>query len=898
MAREVRVNKPTGASPPAEENRWHTLVVREVADRLQSDVERGLSAAEAKDRLARYGPNTLAAGTERSIWSVLASQFASLIVGLLAAAAAVAFVLGDQVEALAILVVILLNAAIGFLTEWRASRALSALRRQVVARSRVVRDGRETRVASGDLVPGDLVVLSAGERVPADGRVVEAVRLQLDEAPLTGESVPVAKTADPVADPDALPADRACMAFLGTTVTDGRGLMLVTGTGAQTEVGRIGRLTEEATGGETPLERKLNQLGRTLVVVVLALCAVIVLAGWARGIAGLTMLEVGLSLAIAAVPEGLTAVTTMTLALGVRRMARQRALVRRLPAVETLGATTVICSDKTGTLTRNEMTVQALQLGPRRVEVTGSGLDPRSDEHLALALRIGALSSDARIDPSGVTGDPTEVALVALAARAGLNKDELELEVPRVGEVPFQSETRRMMTVHRSADGRTRAYLKGAPSAIREVADQMLTPDGVQPFTANDARQLLEWNDELAGRALRVLALGYKDLPDRWGDADLQGGFVVVGLVGMADPLRDEARSAVTACHEAGIRVVMMTGDQQATAAEIGRQLGLDRDPTGKPLRTIHGRELAGLDAEGWRRLAAAAGVFARVSPEHKLRIVEALQADGEIVAMTGDGVNDAPALRKADIGVAMGLKGTEVAKEAAAMVLTDDNFATLVAAVEQGRIIYANILRFVHYLFSCNLSEILVVFVALMIGWPLPLAPLQVLWLNLVTDVFPALALALERASPDAMKRPPRDPRQPLLHREFVGQIVFQGAFLAAVTLAAFWVGMHWYGTTGDGLRHAVTLSFMTLALTQVVHAFNVRSQRRTAFDRRLFTNRWLWAAIGGCIGLQLAAVYWPFLRDLLHTTPLNAADWGLVAGCSLAPILVVELVKAIRRA
>jgi Ca2+-transporting ATPase len=429
---------------------------------------------------------------------------------------------------------------------------------------------------------------------------------------------------------------------------------------------------------------------------------------------------------------------------------------------------------------------------------------------------------------------------------------------------------------------------------VTAASDAIVTLEGVRPLTPEGREEVLAHNAELAGEALRVLALAYKELRDGWGDEDLDGGYVFAGLVGMIDPLRDEARAAVETCKAAGVRVVMLTGDQQATAAEIGRQLGLDRGPDGQPLRAVHARELAGLDDEGWRRAVAGAGVFARVTPEQKLRIVEAHRAGGEVVAMTGDGVNDAPALKRADIGVAMGVKGTEVAKEAADVVLTDDNFATLVAAVEQGRVIYANILRFVHYLFSCNLAEILVVFVAILAGWPLPLAPLQVLWLNLLTDVFPALALALEPSSPDAMKRGPRDPAEPLLTHGFVGRVAWQGALLAAATLLAFGVAMEWHGSD---LPRAVTVAFMTLALAQVAHAFSARSHRRSTFDARLLTNGWLWAAALGCVALQLAAVYWAPLQDVLRTTALTGADWLLVAGCSLAPLAVIELVKLTRR-
>jgi Ca2+-transporting ATPase len=510
-----------------------------------------------------------------------------------------------------------------------------------------------------------------------------------------------------------------------------------------------------------------------LLGVALALCAIIVLAGWLRGNGFLYMLEVGISLAIAAVPEGLPAVTTMTLAVGMQRMARMHALVRRLPAVETLGSTTVICTDKTGTLTKDEMTVRALQLGERRIDVSGTGyapsgefresgraVDARADPHLALALRIGALCSDASLDlahdtPS-ILGDPTEGALLIAAAKAGMSKGDLEQEMPRVSEVPFSSDVKRMTTVHRAPDGRMVAYVKGAPGPLADASDQVFTGDGTRPMTPQARQQVVADNEKLATRALRVLALAYKDLPEGYREEDLAGGLVFVGLAGMIDPLREEAKAAIETCRLAGIRTVMITGDQEATAAEIGRQLGLDHDPQGRPLRTAHGRELVSLDAAARQAIAAEVGVFARVSPEDKLRLVEALQAEGAVVAMTGDGVNDAPALKQADIGIAMGIKGTEVAKEASAMVIMDDNFATIVRAVEQGRILYANILRFVHYLFSCNLAEILAVFVALMVGWPLPLGALQILWLNMITDVFPALALALEPSSPGVMKRRP----------------------------------------------------------------------------------------------------------------------------------------------
>ena len=894
---------------------WHTLPLAEAFQRQQTDASKGLTQAEAARRLAKYGPNTLAQAHQRSTLAIFLAQFQSLIVALLVVATVIAFATGDNIEAVAILVVIVLNASIGFFTEWKAEQALSALQKQSVRIAHVIRGRTESEIPAAELVPGDLVVLAAGARVPADGRIIESARLQIEEAALTGESLPVTKTFEPLQDKDAALGDRLNMAFLGTTITAGRGKLLVTATGAQTEVGKIGSLIDEATTRATPLEQKLARLGRLLIVLVLALCAVIVLAGWLRGATDFWhMLEIGVSLAIAAVPEGLPAVATMTLALGMQRMARMRALVRRLPAVETLGSTTVICTDKTGTLTKNEMTVCVYVLDQRRVEVTGAGyepkgtfqngdnpVDPRSDEHLSLALRIGMLCNDAKVERSNgsetVLGDPTEAALIVVAEKAGMNQAALALDFPRINEVPFDSTSKRMVTIHRTPQGRTMAFIKGSPGTSIAASIAQVRAAGATPFTLEDRRFWEETNQKLAGAALRVLGLAYRELSEGYNEADFARDLIFVGLVGMSDPLRDEAKSAIATCREAGIRTVMITGDQQPTAAEIARQLGIDRDLDGRPLRTVHGRELTDLDGTGWKRAVADAAVFARVSPEHKLQIVEALQQQGHVVAMTGDGVNDAPALKKADIGIAMGIKGTEVAKENADMVITDDNFASIVGAVEQGRIIYGNIHRFLHYLLSCNFSEILTVFLALMIGWPLPLVALQILWLNLITDIFPAFALALEPSAPDVMKRPPRDPRESLLTLRFVGLIVWEGLLLTGVTLIAFAIGMHSHGTEGEGLRQATTMAFMTLALAQVFHAFNARSQRRSAFTCRLFTNSWLWAAVVTCLILQAAAVYLPLLQKVLHTLPPTVSDWGVIAACSLMPVAVVEMAKLIQR-
>jgi len=903
-----------GRTPSAQTEVWHTLQIDDVGQRLKTDATRGLTNVEASKRLASYGPNTLAQKQGRTALAIAVAQFKSLIVALLVVATVVAFVMGETIEAGAILVVIVLNAAIGFLTEWKAERTLSALQKQAVPVAHLVREGAQREIPAAQVVPGDLIVLTAGARVPADGRIVESARLQIEEAALTGESHAVAKQTPPLADKDAALGDRLNMAFMGTTITDGRGHLLVTATGAQTEMGKIGILIDDATTRDTPLEQKLARLGRLLIVIVLGLCAVIVFAGWLRGNGFLSMLEVGMSLAIAAVPEGLPAVATMTLALGMQRMARIGALIRRLPAVETLGSTDVICTDKTGTLTKNEMTVGAFALGGRRIDVTGTGYAPigtfqengepfkaSSDLHLALALRIGALCNDAKVEHTDghatVLGDPTEAALVVVAEKAGMTHSTLAPEFPRVSEVPFDSISKRMITVHRTPQNRMIAMVKGAPATLLAASTFEFRETGAVPLAPEDRKRWKEMNEQLAGGALRVLGLAYRELPEGYNDGDFTRDLIFVGLVGMIDPLREEAKAAIVTCREAGIRTVMITGDQQPTAAEIARQLGIDRDPAGRPLRTVHARELADLDAAGWRRIVSDAAVFARVSPKHKLQIVQSLQASGHIVAMTGDGVNDAPALKQADIGVAMGIKGTEVAKETADMVITDDNFATIVGAVEQGRIIYANILKFIHYLFSCNLAEIVTVFVAIMVGWPLPLGPLQILWLNMITDIFPALALALEPSAPDMMKRSPRDPNESLVPPQFIGLIAWQGFLIAGVTLLAFIIGMRWHGTEGDGLRHAVTMTFMTLALAQVFHAFNARSQRRSMFTARLFTNGWLWGAVLLCLLLQLAAVYVPFLQTVLLTIPPTPSDWAVIATCSLTPVAVVEVVKVAQR-
>lgn len=894
---------PKTKTQPIEAPTWHAQSATDVANALKTDSVNGLTQAEAQHRLATLGKNVLVADKGRSPLIILLHQFKSLIVLLLVAATAVSFSLGELAEAIAILVVIVLNAAIGFFIEWKADRTLSALQAQSVHLAQAVRDGTVREIPGADVVVGDVLMLSAGARVPADGRLLNSVHLQIEEAALTGESAAVVKNEEVIGDKQAVLAERLNMVFMGTAVTDGRAHFVVTATGAKTEMGKIGTLINEASTQDTPLERKLSRLSLWLIIVVLLLAVVIVVAGWLRGMPFLPMLEIGISLAIAAVPEGLAAVTTMTLAIGMQRIAKQRALIRRLPAVETLGSTTVICTDKTGTLTKNEMTVRAFMVNDRRIDVSGSGyqttgefsvagvpLTPSTDASLMLALRVGALCNDARVEHGDgkdlVLGDPTEGALLVVAEKAGLKLAETASQLPRIHELPFQSATQIMATVHQESDGKNIAYVKGSPGKILQASK----------LDTQARAHLLQQNMELAGKALRVLGLAYRELGASYQDEDLGRDLTFIGFVGMEDPIRDEAKAAIETCLKAGIRTIMITGDQPATAGEIARQLGLHQDADGTARAAVHARDLADMTPEKWREVTKATSVFARVSPEQKLRIVEALQQNGDIVAMTGDGVNDAPALKTADIGIAMGLKGTEVAKETASMILTDDNFSTIVGAIEQGRTIYANIMKFIHYLFSCNTAEIITVFVAVMVGWPVPLAALQILWLNMITDVFPALALALEPSAPNMMSQPPRDPKAPIISLSMAWTIVWQGLMLGGASLVAFMLGLRWYGSSGEGLRQAMTMAFSTLALVQILHAFSSRSNRRSILSSGP-ANYWLWGAVLFCTALQLAAVYVPFLKRILQTSTPNAEDWAVIVVCSVVPVIIGEIVKVAKR-
>ena len=892
------VIKSAAVPPVFDKTDWHALEPNAVPLLLDVDPGVGLTSSEVSERQLRYGRNALQRIQSRSAWRVLVDQFASIVIALLAIAAAISWATGDNAEAIAILIVVVLNAAVGFATEWQAGRALDALRRQSRMHSRVRRDGFESTVEAEELVPGDIVILNAGDRVPADARLLESVRLEAEESALTGESTTVEKRIDRAPEQTPL-AERWSMLYLGTAVAAGRAVAIVVSTGTATELGKIGRLVATSTKERSPLEIQLTQLGRRLVYLVLAIAAVVMVTGWLRGDGLWLMVEVAISLAVAAVPEGLPAVTTLILALGVLRMAQQHAIMRRLPAVETLGSTTVICADKTGTLTENRMTVREYYLSDgRRINIEECERSLEDDQLLQQAVRIGVLCSEASFRPEATDetrtiGDPTETALLVVAGALVLDVSHERAIHPKIAEQPFHASTKRMTTLHRKTDGQHFAALKGAPAVVLNACSNYRDATGNTVRLDDDAfARFKAANEQMANGALRVLGLATKFFEtdaEHTSEAALESGYTFVGLVGMIDPPRPGVAKAIQRAKNAGIRTVMLTGDQLNTGIAIARELGLGRtEPT-----ALHARDLIDTEPSRLADLARSTDVFARVSPEEKLRIVEALQRAGEVVAVTGDGVNDAPALKKANIGIAMGQRGTEVAKEAADVVLADDNFVTILSAVEGGRTIYANITKFVHMMFSHNLGEVLMIFTAIAAGWPLPLLPLQILWMNLVTDVFPALALAVEPASSEIMNQPPRSSRTSFLSKPFLILIGWQAAMLAAIGLGAYWWALKVYGSG----PHSRTIALFALVSVQLGHTFNCRSRTRSAFDG-LFTNPFLWLAVLIVALLQLLAIYFSPLAAILGTVKPSATDWVVIGSCGLLTIGIVEITKfAFRR-
>jgi Ca2+-transporting ATPase len=874
----------------------------ELTQELQVEPPSGLSGAEVGRRRGQYGANCLPGMPPQSLWILFVNQFRSLIVGLLVAAAAVAFVSGNMIEGHAVLAVIVINAAIGFFTEMRAVRSMEALQRLGAEQALVRRDGQLRHVTSQELVPGDILVLEAGQVVTADARLIEVSQLQADESVLTGESAPVAKGLAPVAE-DAIIAERFSMVFRGTALTRGSGEAVVVATGPATEVGQVTQLVAEAEEVGTPLEHRLNQLGQRLVWVTLLIAAAIIGLGLLQEREVLLMIRTGIALAVATIPEGLPIVATAALARGMLRMARHNALVRRLSAVETLGATSLICTDKTGTLTENRMTVRWVALADGDIEISGGAfeiegefrregqvLDPSEHPLLLEALRIGVLCNTAGLDPHSpqaaaeAVGDPMEVALQVAALKAGIKRQEVLAEHPELREEAFDSELQMMATVHEAGAGALVA-VKGAPETVLRHCTAVLTAAGEQPLDEAARQQWSERNERLASEGLRLLALAEKTVTDA--QAPPYADLTLVGLVGVLDPPRQEVRAALDLARAAGIRVVMLTGDQAPTARQVAAAVGLPVD--GEALSGRDVKPPGELTAEDRTRLLATS-IFARVSPRQKLDLVELYQQAGHIVAMTGDGVNDAPALGRADIGVAMGKRGTQVARDAADMVLLDDSFSSIVYAVEQGRVIYRNIRRFVVYLLSCNISEVLAVAIAALLNAPLPILPLQILFLNLVTDVFPALALGAGEGEPGLMQRPPRPAGEPILAARHWQRIVAYGGVITVTVLGALWLAMAWLKLPSP---QAVTVSFLTLALAQLWHVLNMRDPASSMWNNDTMRNRYIWAAIAGCLLLTVAAVMIPPVAQVLHLESPGWRGWMVAVVLSLMPLLAGQALK-----
>ncbi len=864
---------------------FYNMSVDEVREALSVDPARGLDADQAARRRAESGYNEFTKTRHTSLAGKFFAQFRSFMIVVLIAAAAISGFTGWMegegfTDAIIILAIVIVNAIIGTAQEAKAEKALDALERLSSPQCKVVRDGEVVVAPSRELVPGDVVVLETGDAVPADMRLVEAVNLKIEEAALTGESVPVEKGIEPVTGAAPL-GDRVDMAFGSTSVSYGRGRGIVTATGMESEVGRIAQMIQSVPNTKTPLQEKLDRLGRTLAIAALVICVVIFAVGVLYGKGWLEMFMTAVSLAVAAIPEGLPAVATVVLAVGVQALVRKNAIVRRLPSVETLGSTQVICSDKTGTLTRNHMTI---------VKLWSFGGEVRDVEELSgeefgnyeMLATYSILANDARltdVDKDGVmesVGDPTEIAMLDLGMKYGLSKEALEGHYPRVAEIPFDSERKMMTTVHRGDGGGGRAHLvavKGGTDELLAASGRILDGGGVREMTDDDREKIRAVNVGMAQGALRVLAVG-------------MGNLVFVGLLGMIDPPRDEVRAAVARCREAGIKPVMITGDHRITAVAIARSLGImqegDRAITGVDLEKMSDEEL-GAAVEG-------IAVYARVAPEHKVRIVRAFQAHGKIVAMTGDGVNDAPALKLADIGVAMGVTGTDVSKEAADVVLTDDNFATIVAAVEEGRSIYDNILKVIQFLLSTNIGEILVLLVAVLLNWDTPLLPIHILWINLVTDSLPALALSVDPPAPGIMRRPPVDSRRGIMTGPFAVRIVLQGIMIGGLSLVANRIGI------ATSPEHAHTMTFAVLAFSQIMLILGTRSNTESAF-RGMFTNGWLWGAFAVVAAMMFVVLEVPALKPIFHISNLARAEWLWVAGLSIAPLFFSETAKLVAR-
>ncbi len=938
--------KDTAISPAEELSiTWHALSAKEVLEKLDTTPIKGLSTDEVERRRQIHGLNQLREKPRPSFIQLVFAQLKSFVIVLLIVASIISMILGEFVDSAAILLIVILNAVLGVVQESRAEEALAALKKMAAPDAQVIRDGKHVSVPSEQLVPGDIVKLEAGNFIPADLRLLEAINMRVEEAALTGESVPVQKNALLTLDAGSSLGDRKNTVFMGTVVSYGRGHGVVTSTGMHTQLGLIANMLQSVHEEETPLQKRLDQLGKTLGIACLVVCAIVFGVGLLEGGNPLDLFMIAISLAIAAVPEGLPAIVTISLALGMQEMIKRHALIRRLSSVETLGSATVICSDKTGTLTQNEMTVTNIWADGQFIEVTGQGYAPKGEflvngnkvdlanyPAVKTALWVGALNNDAMLEENHLEGgeidyrmigDPTEGSILVAAYKAGAGSQALNNAYPRKNEIPFDSERKRMVTIHAidnpsledispftdaSHKNLQVVAVKGAPDVVLNLCSKIHPMDNgaSRPLDAVTKKAILDANDSMTQKALRVIGVAFKlenKIEGELNSAEIEHDLIFAGLIGMIDPARPEVKPALQTATKAGIRTLMITGDYPNTAKAIAESIGL-LQPGHKVLT---GAQLDEIDDKQLITEVEQTDVFARVSPEHKMRIVNALQANGEIVAMTGDGVNDAPAIKQADIGVSMGITGTDVAKDTADMVLTDDNYVSIVSAVEQGRIIYSNIRKFVYYLISCNLGEILIIFLPTAFGRFLfpemnteqltPLVPIQLLWLNLISDGAPALALGTEKGDPDIMEQKPRPPQEPIINKQMMIGVVIQTLAIAGVTLFAFWRGLINYAhlPLEQRLPIAETMAFITLASSELLRAFTARSERYPLLKIGIFSNKWMnWAVLASFIML-MGVTYIPFLNPIFNTMPLGWSEWSLMLPLLFVPAVVAEISKAI---
>lgn len=885
---------------------WWLQSGQEVVFNLSTDPHRGLSKSEAQKRLQKFGPNQLVEKQKESFIYLFFDQFSSLIVWILIAAAIIAGVLKEWIDAFAIIAIVVLNALLGFFQEYKAEQSLAALRKMVTRSSKVIRDGKLRKVYSKEIVPGDLILIEAGDHIPADGRFIQTFGLSTQEAALTGESIPIHKTANALQGEDFTAGDKKNMGFLGTVAVNGKGYLIVTETGNQTELGKVASLLQQGNEEQTPLQKRLHELGLRLVWLCLGVVSLVFAFGFLRGTPLVENFLISISLAVAAIPEGLLTIVTIALSIGVHKMAKRNALVRRLPSVETLGCTTVICTDKTGTLTQNEMTVRSIWVNNTFIDVTGIGynpdgnfennhleIDPKDIPELLMLLKIGVLCNNAELHQThehakswNITGDPTEGALLTISGKANLFKQDLEAENPLISEIPFDSERKRMSTVRKTSMG-TVLFVKGAADTILAHAESILINGKIEPITTEHRKNIVDANAYLASQALRVLAVGYRPIQKEAKiDHLLENKLILVGLIAMMDPPRPEVKKSIETCKNAGIKTVMITGDHKETAIAVAKELNLlESDSV-----ILTGAELDQIDDHHLKKCLRKVSIYARTSATHKLRIVRAWKSLGEVVAMTGDGVNDAPALKEANIGISMGITGTDVTKEAADMVITDDNFASIVNAIEEGRGIYDNITKFVCYLASSNVAEIIVVFMGMLIGFTdfagnpfVPLSAVQILWINLASDGLPAIALGVDPIDPSVMKRSPRKSTDSIISYKKAYHLFSISFVIAIGTLVACYFGTH------QSRELAQTMAFTTLVILELVAVQIIRSP----YNVSIFSNPYIISAVATSFFLQLFIVYTPFLQNIFKTVPLNANQWGIVLAITMVVWVLCSLIN-----